>query len=230
MVNADLSASRTSNPDIAELRLPQRLALVNSRANDRPIFQAVLGLDARLGQLVAGANEPILGQMRLAWWRDELRKDVAGRPKGDPVLDLISRTWTDEASHLVALVDGWEALAVMETPGARSIEQFAAGRASALVSVAERIGSCTPPGGVDVAARRWALVDLAEHSSSGELRDLAFAEAEKVGAEPIRLDRSMRPLAVLDGLARRAISRGTPQLMGDRLSPLAALRLGILGR
>ena len=35
---------------------------------------------------MARTTEPMLGQMRLAWWRDALGKPVDERPRGDAVL------------------------------------------------------------------------------------------------------------------------------------------------
>ena len=46
----------------------------------------------------------MLGQMRLAWWREALGKPVADRPRGDRVLDAIGQDWAGREAALVAMV------------------------------------------------------------------------------------------------------------------------------
>ena len=51
----------------------------------------------------------MLGQLRLAWWRDRLNDDPAKWPKGEPLLGRLG-SWGERSRALVPLVDGWEAL------------------------------------------------------------------------------------------------------------------------
>jgi len=84
-----------------------RIALA-SAGSRRDIWLAAFALDGRIGRMVLGASEPMLGQMRLAWWRDQLGAAASARPQGDLLLDLIGRTWAGNELPLLALVDGWE--------------------------------------------------------------------------------------------------------------------------
>jgi len=86
-----------------------RVALSSASAH-RDIWLAAFALDGRVGRMVLGASEPMLGQMRVAWWRDQLSKLVNDRPRGDQLLDLIGTNWNQNEAALVDLIDGWEAL------------------------------------------------------------------------------------------------------------------------
>jgi phytoene synthase len=79
------------------------------------------------------------------------------------------------------------------------------------------------------AARYWALADLAANlSDAGErARVIECARGEPFASPG---GRALRPLAILGGLGRRALARGGRPLLDGRVSALAALRLGLLGR
>ena len=70
-----------------ELPEVSRIAFASTGRNRDP-WLAALALDGRIGRMVLGASEPMLGQVRLAWWRDQLGKPIDDRPRGDPLLDL----------------------------------------------------------------------------------------------------------------------------------------------
>ena len=63
------------------------LALAYTPRDRREAMRVAFELDRRLARIVAATTEPMLGQMRLAWWRDILAKPVDERPRGDVVLD-----------------------------------------------------------------------------------------------------------------------------------------------
>ena len=76
----------------------------------------------------------------------------------------------------------------------------------------------------------WALADLAINARDEAELSRAVKLGAAEGANGLRLSRDMRPLAVIAGLARRSLHfRGRPML-GDRASPLIALRLSLIGR
>ncbi len=211
----------------AELPESSRLAFASAGAN-RKRWLAALTLDARLARIVAKASETVLAQMRLAWWRDQLGVPVDDRPTGDLLLDLIGQEWRGDEAPLKQLVDGWE-IALCEPPLTQdAVLEFALGRAA-------MFGPLTDFAGRELAdvmqtGRFWALVDLASGTSQASERELLLDAARREQIGRVSLSRSMRPLTVLAGLARRSLRRGGAPLIGDRLSPLAALRLGMLGR
>ncbi|WP_129523553.1 hypothetical protein [Pelagerythrobacter rhizovicinus] len=215
--------------DIDLLPLPQRLALNYAPARIRAQTAALFALDARLGELVAKANEPLLAQLRLAWWRDELGKPQPGRARGDPVLDSLE-LWGGEEHALIGLVDGWEQLVGdAPLPGA-ALEAFAAARAEAFAALARLAGEARAEANARDAGRDWALADLAARVSDEHERRTALRLAGEGERRVPRLPRVLRPLAVLRGLAHRASARGGAPLVARRRDILAALRLGMIGR
>ena len=217
-----------SRPDIAELPDLLRIALAWSKPPDRLAWHAVFALDTHMAALLRGASEPMLGQIRLAWWRDRLTEAPATWPKGNPVLSLLAQAWGEPAAELAPLVDGWEHLLVEKlTP--EDIEAFAAGRAAAMAALRRKLGQPDAQEAVGRSGRRWALADLASHSADPGERDAALQLAQGAGQSAI-LPRAMRPLAILDGLARRSLAAGGAPLFGGRRAALTALRLGMFGR
>ncbi len=137
--------------------------------------------------------------------------------------------WGEGARRLEPLVDGWEAL-LAETLDVASITAFADGRAAGWTALAERMGSEDGRGAIGRAARRWALADLALHLSAapeaGLARDLALGEDDQTGSLP----RTLRPLAVLHGLALRAVRRGSSETLDGPGAMMVVLRIGLSGR
>lgn len=210
--------------ETTEIRAPEaQLALAYTPPEMRDALRIFLELDARLARIVAGTSEAILGQMRLAWWRDTLEERVENRPSGDEVLDGIGRHWQGREAALIALVDGWEHMLAEDFDEATA-SAFATGRSAGLAAIAGE-------GRDDVArsARRWALVDAAVHLPPGEERELLLDLARAVPRSG-RLPKSARGIAVLDALGTRALKRGGRPLMEGRGAALTAIRAAILGR
>ena len=199
---------------------PWRLALAYAPAPARPLWLSFLALDVRLAGVVRQAREPMLGQMKLAWWRDRLKADPATWPKGEPLLASL-RSWGDHAKGLVPLVDGWETL-LDEWDGGEGLTQ---GRVAAMQALAGALGAHDADA-VAAMARGWAAMDVASHLADREARTKAMARLSDLDWRRHGLPRAMRPLTVLHGMARRAVGGGDPA------SPLAlahAIRLGIFG-
>jgi phytoene synthase len=210
------------------LPVSQRLALAYAPRRLRVATLGLFALDAHLANLVRKAREPLLTQARLAWWRERLDEPVERRPKGDPLLDLLAN-WRDREAGLLALVDGWEHL-LADYLDAAAIAGFAEGRAAGFAGLAALAGEEGRQAAAEQAGRRWALADLASHLGDAGERDRALEAARASGRLRITLSRPLRPLAVLDGLARRSLVRGGAPLAEGALAGFAALRLGIAGR
>lgn len=210
---------------VEDLPPAQRLALAYAPSRARMPNLALLALDTRLAAIVRKRGEPLLVQVKLAWWRDMLGSPVADWPLGDPVLDLL-RQWQDPAS-LVPLVDGWEALLAEDlTP--RVIADFVDGRGVAFAALARQLGVARPDG-ARTAARLWALADLAANISAGDECALVVDYGRGQPGAPL-LPASLRPLAVLAGLASAALQRGGGPLLSGPRSTFTALRIGFTGR
>lgn len=232
LANAETArlGARVMSEESPEILAPEmRLALAWSPPHLRAALTTVLQLDRRLARIVARTSEPMLGQMRLAWWREALGKPVKERPRGDAVLDAIGRDWEGREAALVALVDAWEVLVTSETLGRDEIVQFGKGRGAFFTALGGD-DSSSPPEPVAAAAFRWALADAAASvSDAGEkarLVEVGLSGSARTGGLP----KTLRGLAVLDALAIRAMRGGGHPLMEGRGAPLAALRAAIFMR
>lgn len=210
----------------ATLPIERRLALAYAPRRARDATLGLFALDATLGNLVRAVREPLLGQMRLAWWREQLGKPAAGRAQGEPVLALLGQV-PELGQALQCLVDGWEVLLGEAPIPADGLAAFAAQRGEACAALACAVGA----GRHGDAARRcgdeWARAELATRLSDPHEQATALALASQASWQSIALPRSLRPLKVLHALAIR--SKGHAPLLGRRRDILAAFRLGLLG-
>lgn len=163
----------------------------------------------------------MLAQLRLAWWREQLKADAAGWPEGEPLLAAL-KSWRGQHGGLVALVDGWELLTGPAPLPATALEGFADGRGDAFAALAALIGARDDLAAVRDLGRAWALADLVANLGNAEERRTA-ANLATAAPTPL-LSRALRPLTVLYGLARRRPDGLSPRTL------LAAMRLGLLGR
>lgn len=211
--------------DVASLPTEQQIALSYTPPALRSKLEAALMLDQRLSRLVGQTNEPMLGQMRLAWWRDVLGKPVAERPQGDVVLDALVLHWAGQEAALVALIDGWEQLLVEPPLPETAALAFADGRAAPFAALCE----VADYKNVTSAARIWALVDAAVHISNHAERAMLARLASQQSVSG-GLPRELRGLAVLRALALRSLAHDLAPMMAGRGASLTALRAGFLVR
>lgn len=217
-------------PEPDELPLASRIALAYCPAAHRAALAGMLALDHRLSQIVARTSEPMLGQMRLAWWRENLIRPAQARPRGDAVLDLISQGWPHDAAALAGLVDGWEYLLAEPPLAEAAARSFAEGRAAALLAACDYEPACSGFAAARGAAQGWALADLAAKVSDDRERAMLVAAGIDAAAPRGPMARQARSIAVLGALARRALARGGRPLMEGRGAAIAALRAAIFRR
>lgn len=205
------------------------LALDYTPRDYRDALRTAFALDHRVGRIVAATSEPMLGQMRLAWWRDMLATPIAQRPTGDAVLDSIGEHWAGREEALSKLVDGWEVLVASDHLSDGDLNGYARGRAApAMVLFCG--GDETRSQRIYCALARFAFADLATGLSNEKERDLAISYGNAVSGPNELLSRSARGIAVLEALALRSLRRGARPLMEGRGASLTALRAGIFGR
>ena len=186
---------------LAELPPPLRVAVAYAPARTRAPWIALLLFDHRLSRAVGGASEPLLAQLRLAWWRDRMRTPASEWPAGEPLLAALA-PFDAERAALEMLVDGWEGL-IGDDVGTAETARLAAARAGAVAALA-RIADCPADrAAIEGLTRRWTLPD-------GER------------AQGLRLPRALRPLVILANLPRPAEA--------GPLALLRIVRLGLLGR
>ncbi len=215
------------NPALLELLPPlPRLALAYAPARVRRAWLAVLALDARLGQQLRSGREPILTQIRLAWWRDRLREDAAQWPQGEPLLAALS-AWHGQHGRLGALVDGWEMLLGDAPLRLAALEGFVAGRAAAMSALTLVLARPAVATTAHQAGAGWAIADLATHLSHPDERAAARTLAEVHDWRLPQMPRVLRPLAVLHGLGARSLKDGVTDRGAG--SFFTAMRIGLLG-
>lgn len=179
---------------------PERLALAYAPAAVRPLWLGLFALDARLARAARPGAEPVLAQIKLAWWRERFAGPAQSWPAGEPLLGLLAR-WDAEREALAGLVDGWEACEIGEDGGIALREA----RVEAMLALARMAGAGDAPDSIRRATLDW-------------------QDREPGGPAP-HLSRTMRPLAVLRGLALREAVGGSA--IGNFL---AGVRLGVFGR
>ena len=210
------------NALIETLPVLQRLALAYAPASDRLALLGLLALDARLSGIVRNSHEPMLAQLRLAWWRESL----AGSGRGDPLLAALEN-WPGSRDALTGLVEGWEAMTGVAPLPPAAFLALAEARGRGFAALA---GEGTPREAALRLGRNWALADIAMHLSHPAERQAALDLARAQDWQRSALPRGLRPLAVLHGLAANEISKDAPALAINPRAVLTAMRIGLIGR
>lgn len=199
---------------LAELRAAmeaeRRLILSYASPSTAPALAALLALDAALSHVLRTTSEPVLGQMRLQWWRDSLHRLDSAPAPAEPVLrqleaDALSRGLTGAA--MAPMADGWEELLLAETMTGGALQRYAAGRGVVFVLAGAALGA-KPSDPLEQAGQGWALADLARHLRHGAEADAARAAAEPLLAQAcgVRWSGGTRALGAMAHLARRDLA------------------------
>lgn len=209
---------------LEELAPERRLALAYAPAASRGAMLGLLVLDARLGGIVLRAREPMLAQVRLAWWRDRLAEPAEAWPKGEPLLELLQQ-WPADAAVLGALVDGWEGLLAAEGLPDAALLTLADARGAAFAALGQ--GGQAPAAGR--MGREWGMAELACHLPDPAMREAAARLARASLSRPVRLPRLLRPLAVLHAIAVRGLRKADNADKVSLMAVLAGIRVGLSG-
>lgn len=174
-------------------------------------------LDARLGRVVATTTEPMIGQLRLAWWQEALTDASGVKGRGDPLVDALRAAGEAPPAGLTAWLDGWEAL-IADV----DLDAYAIGRGGGLFQ--SLAGEATVPDWLMQAGAAWALWDLSGHVGNPHLaaQAISLARHKLVSSEP-EWPASWRPMRIAYALAQRDIVHG--KTAPNRLTPGLYLRL-----
>jgi phytoene synthase len=143
--------------DIAsQLPPPANLAVAYTPVAFRPAFTLLLQLDVRFADIVQKAREPMIAQIKLAWWRDAFAAEPALRPKGEPLLQALGACGdVISPSALEDLVSAWELLLGEDEWTAQDVAKHAALRGGAIFgSYAAWIGDRCD---VSALSQQWAI-------------------------------------------------------------------------
>jgi 15-cis-phytoene synthase len=182
------------------------LALAYAPARTREGLRVLFALDAQMAETAMALREPVFGQLRLAWWRDEIGRlaENSAAPH-DPLLVDLAQHPNLHATAL-SIVNGWEAWLV--TPDDH--HAFARQRGGALFGAFggaewEEVGT------------GWSLAEV----------DPAQALSLLAGLKALRPMPEQRPLAILAYLTWRDLKR---EREGGPLRQIArALRYAMFG-
>jgi phytoene synthase len=169
---------------------PANLAVAYTPVALRPAFTLLLQLDARFAAIVRKAREPMIAQIKLAWWRDAFAAEAALRPKGEPLLQALSACGdVISPSALQDLVSAWELLLGEGEWAAQDVAKHAALRGRAIFgSYAVWIGDSYD---INALSDQWALDALRVEFPS----KLSVPNKQPLPALP--KGRKLRPLSIL---------------------------------
>lgn len=212
------------------------LALTYVPAERRPALAALWGLDAALGAVLAGGREPLISQIKLAWWRDSLARLDEAPPPAEPVLQEVARHILPrgiKGSQLARMEEGWAILLRGEALTASDLENYSGARGALLFRHSSQLLGIQMNLKVKRAGEGWALADLARHSNpiDGEAA-LAAARERLANVAAQRWPKPLRPLGMLAILARRDVDRGLGQVerQGSPARMVRMLRHRFTGR
>jgi phytoene synthase len=211
------------------------LALTYVPLTNRGALASIFAIDRAMGDVVRTTREPMLGPIRLAWWRERLQElDLGMSTVGEPRLQAVERELLPlgvTGNDLAELESGWLRLFdafpwTIETSEAIWL------RGNLLFGLGGRIlGGASDH--IQEAGGLWALLDSARHCSDAQSRAMLLGQARSfarslAGARfPIRL----RALSMLAVLAARDCRRGEPfEAEGSPARAAAMLRHRFTGR
>lgn len=193
---------------------PDRLlSLAYAGAIARPRLELVYALDEALADVLRQVREPMIAQIRLAWWRDQLDALATGDASSpEPLLLQIGTIFASpEVAVLCDLPSAWEHL-LQDPLGKEAVVHFAELRGSVLASVFNSPALTKP-------LMFWAMSDFAFHCSDPALAGRVADSATHYAPGPLkRLPRAVRVLA---GLARDDLA---DPVAGRSMSPRRMLR------
>lgn len=200
----------TPPPLLDEVRA---IALLHAPSKVRPTLAVLWALDEALGRIVQTTTEPMLGQMRLTWWHEQLCELDRGQVAAEPVISALSDIVATGRLHgvdLAGLVEGWEALLEPLPLSAAVLDNYAADRGARLFEMSARLLRREMP---VTLGEGWALVDFAGKCSDNTTATRAWAMASaRLQGQPIKGPKPLRILArIAAAKAKRPGSlRGDP--------------------
>ncbi|WP_419815137.1 squalene/phytoene synthase family protein [Glacieibacterium sp.] len=194
------------------------LAVQYAPAAVRPALLALHALDLELAKVVDTTTEPMLGEIRLAWWRERLEGLDKGQVPAQPVLQALA-TEVLPRGVTGAVLAGFEDAWLLRLGGDEVAAAQGRGRAL-FAAMAVLLGG--DPVAAGALGETWAAGDAARYGLDG------------VALAPARAATALRPLAGLAALGARDHARaaaGLPiELRATPVRQLILLRGAVFGR
>lgn len=195
---------------MSTLAPPAKLAVAYARGSIRPPFTLLLETDKRLQGIVENAREPMIAQIKMAWWREAFEKPANARPTGEPLLQALNDVENViPSAALESLVFAWELLLDSEHWTQDVIATHASLRSDAIFQtyahwvVAEQ--------DVRAAGQGWASDALRQDFPDRFPKDM------QRDTSPALRGRKLRPLSILNMSVR---SSSGPRLVWHALTGL----------
>lgn len=195
------------------------LATLYAPAPVRPALLAVHALDIELAKVVATTTEPMIGRIRLAWWRERLQGLDRGEVPAQPALQALAVEALQRGlsgALLSGFEDGWLALLDGDIERHAALRGAAVGGALAILL------------GAEAGAGAALLADWA----AGEAARAGHVAV--AGSAPSRAPSSLRPLAGLGALGRRDLAAAAagqaPEPRATAGRQWVLLRASLIGR
>lgn len=190
------------------------LALSYVPLRDRGALAALFAIDRAMADVVRTTKEPMLGPIRLAWWRERLEElDEHGTAPAEPRLQQVERELIPRGvsgRELATLESGWLRL-FDPFPWTVQTSEAIWFRGNLLFGLGARIVGRAEER-IQGAGGLWALVDAARHCSDPQSRAMLLDQARAFGRglRGVRFPGPLRPLSMLTVLAMRDCRRGEP--------------------
>jgi 15-cis-phytoene synthase len=173
-----------------DLPPPIRLAVAYVPKEAKAAFSLLLRFDARFAGIIGHATEPLIAQMKLAWWRDSIKAAGGDRPKGEPLLSMLFALDSPVLHDaVVQLADAWETLIGDDDWSGDTLQAFARQRGQAVFQGYTML--LMSPAISQVVAEEWAASDLR----------MGFGERVGLPSRPdpagLPKGRAFRPLTIL---------------------------------
>ena len=197
-----------------QLDADRALALTYVPAERREALRTLWELDAALGAVLAGGREPLISQIKLAWWRDSLAKLDTEKPPAEPMLQAVAADILPKGvsgAELSEMEVGWTTLLGEDPLTSDELATYAAARGALLFRYSARLLEADCAFDLGRAGEAWALVDLARHSNAVDAEAALQAARERLGGMG-RWPRPLRPLGMLVRLARRDSESAADQM------------------
>jgi phytoene synthase len=190
------------------------LALTYVPLPNRGAVAALFAIDRAMADVVRTTKEPMLGPIRLAWWRERLEElDDQAKAPAEPrlqqvVRELLPRRVTGR--ELATLESGWLRL-FDPFPWTVQTSEAIWFRGNLLFGLGARILGRADER-IQGAGGLWALVDAARHCSNPHSRAMLLAQARSFarGTAGVRFPGPLRPLSMLAVVSMRDCKRGEP--------------------
>ncbi|HEV2078963.1 MAG TPA: squalene/phytoene synthase family protein [Allosphingosinicella sp.] len=206
------------------------LALSYVPTRRRASVAALWHLDAALGAVVSGGNEPMISRIKLAWWREALERLDHSPPPAEPTLEAAAAHLLPQGlsgAELSAMESGWAVLLNEDALSPEELHTYAAERGGALFRLTARLLGVEASAEQAQAGQCWALADLARHSGEPDA-GAALAAARDLAREE-KWPAALRPLGMLAVLAVRDVAAPAPEPQGSPARMLRMLKHRITG-